>query len=128
MAQLYLRDIPLLRPPGRSDLFQVLWCPYDHEPDRKPATALFRRSAAAVVDVLAPPPEPYETACDGYVPEPCLLAPERITEYPRILDLSAEVRQLRGDWDRWQAADVGVDSSYADCPTSPEHPHTDLIQ
>ncbi|MER7792667.1 hypothetical protein [Streptomyces sp. NPDC097640] len=94
----------------------VLWCPYDHEPHAKPSTALFWRSAAEVGDVLAVPPEPYEADWEGYVPEPCLLAPEQITEYPNSLDLSAEVRQLLGDWSRWQAADVGVDSSYADYP------------
>lgn len=116
VAQLYLRDIPLLRPPGQADLLQVLWCPYDHEPHAKPSTALFWRSAVGVGDVLAVPPEPYETDWAGYVPEPCLLAPEQIPEYPNSLDLSAELRQLLGDWSRWQAAGVGVDSSYADYP------------
>ncbi|MET9735118.1 hypothetical protein ABZZ79_32095 [Streptomyces sp. NPDC006458] len=50
------------------------------------------------------------------MPEPCLLAPEAITEYPNSLDLSPEMRLAVGDWSRWQAADAGVDSSYADCP------------
>ncbi|MET7703917.1 hypothetical protein [Streptomyces sp. NPDC005485] len=116
VAQLYLRDIPLLRPPGQADLLQVLWCPYDHDPDYKPSTALFWRSAATVVDVLATPPEPYEADWPGYVPEPCLLAPEAITEYPNSLDLSPQMRLAVGDWSRWQTADVGVDSSYADYP------------
>lgn len=116
VAQLYLRDIPLLRPPGQADLLQVLWCPYDHEPDCKPATALFWRSAATVVDILATPPEPYEANYPGYVPEPCLLAPEDITEYPNSLDLSPQMRLAVADWSRWQAAGVGVDGSYADYP------------
>ncbi|MFC8391992.1 hypothetical protein [Streptomyces sp. NPDC057238] len=116
VAQLYVRDVPLLRPPGEADLLQVLWCPYDHEPDWKPATAVFWRSAASVVDVLATPPEPYEANYPGYVPEPCLLAPEAITEYPDSLDLSPELRQVVGDWSRWQAAGAEVDSSYADYP------------
>lgn len=117
VAQLYLRDVPLLRPPGQADLLQVLWCPYDHEPDWKPATAVFWRSAASVVDVLDTPPQPYEANCRGYVPEPCLLAPEAITEYPNSLDLSPEMRLAVGDWSRWQAAGVDVDSSYADYPS-----------
>ncbi|MFH9038219.1 hypothetical protein ACH4FA_02445 [Streptomyces sp. NPDC017966] len=116
VAQLYLRDVPLLRPPGEADLLQVLWCPYDHEPDWKPATAVFWRSAASVVDVLATPPEPYEANYSGYVPEPCLLAPEAITEYPNSFDLSPESRQVVGDWSRWQAAGADVDSSYAEYP------------
>ncbi|MEO3793922.1 hypothetical protein ABGB14_27230 [Nonomuraea sp. B10E15] len=118
MAQLHLRDIPLLRPPGEADLLQVLWCPYDHDPDWKPATAVFWRSAASVVDVLATPPEPYEANSSGYVPEPCLLAPDAIIEYPNSLELSPEMRLAVGDWSRWQTADVGVgvDSAYADFP------------
>ncbi|MFD3624591.1 hypothetical protein ACE1N8_28130 [Streptomyces sp. DSM 116494] len=116
VAQLYVRDVPLLRPPAGADLLQVLWCPYDHEPDWKPATAVFWRSAASVVDVLATPPEPYEANYPGYVPEPCLLAPETITEYPDSLDLRPELRQVVGDWSRWQAAGAAVDGSYAEYP------------
>ncbi|MFF4709867.1 hypothetical protein ACFY2V_00410 [Streptomyces eurythermus] len=116
VAQLFLRDIPLLRPPGRADLLQVLWCPYEHEPHYKPSTALFWRSAAEVGDILATPPEPYEADYPGYVPEPCVLAPEAITEYPNSLDLSPELQRMLEDWSRWQAAGAGVDSSYARYP------------
>ncbi|APY90219.1 hypothetical protein DCW30_35650 [Streptomyces alfalfae] len=116
VAQLFLCDIPLLRPPGQADLLQVLWCPYEHEPDCKPATALFWRSAAEVDDILATPPEPYEADYPGYVPEPCVLAPEAITEYPNSLDLSPELQRLLEDWNRWQAAGADVDSFYAQYP------------
>ncbi|MGW3917485.1 hypothetical protein ACWEBX_39345 [Streptomyces sp. NPDC005070] len=123
VAQLYLRDIPLLRPPGQADLLQVLWCPYDHDPHHKPSTALFWRSAAEVVDILATPPEPYEVNDDGYLPEPCVLAPEAITEYPNSLDLSPQLRLMVEDWSRWQAAGADVDSSYADYPRDFYDPH-----
>ncbi|GAA2294798.1 hypothetical protein GCM10010234_40540 [Streptomyces hawaiiensis] len=116
VAQLFLRDIPLLRPPGQADLLQVLWCPYEHEPHYKPSTALFWRSAAEVDDILATPPEPYEADYPGYVPEPCVLAPEAITEYPNSLDLSPELQRMLEDWNRWQAAGADVDSSYAEYP------------
>lgn len=102
--------------PGQADLLQVLWCPYEHEPDCKPSTALFWRSAAEVDDILAAPPEPYEADYPGYVPEPCVLAPEAITEYPNSLDLSPELQRLLDDWNRWQAAGADVDSSYAQYP------------
>ncbi|MEU6848664.1 hypothetical protein ABZ901_01805 [Actinacidiphila alni] len=97
VAQLYVRDVPLLRPPGQADVLQILWCPYDHAPYAKPATALFWRYAADVGDVLAVPPQPYEVNRDGYVPEPCQLAPEEITEYPHSLDLDPEMRLMVGD-------------------------------
>ncbi|MEW1550381.1 hypothetical protein [Streptomyces tsukubensis] len=116
VAQLFLRDIPLLRPPGQADLLQILWCPYEHEPDYKPLTALFWRSATEVDSILATPPEPYEADYPGYVPEPCVLAPEAITDYPNSLDLSPELQRMLEDWNRWQAAGDDVDSSYAEYP------------
>ena len=114
VAQLYLRDIPLLRPPGQADLLQVLWCPYDHEPYDKPSTALFWRSAADVVDVLTTPPEPYEADYEGYVPAPCLLAPEQIVEYPNPLELSEEFRHRLENWNGWPTGEAGVTGSNAD--------------
>ncbi|MFG2989199.1 hypothetical protein ACGFZK_07860 [Streptomyces sp. NPDC048257] len=118
VAQLYVRDIPLLRPPGQADLLQVLWCPFEHEPEYKPPTALFWRSAAEVSDILAEPPEPIEEEYDGYRPEPCVLAPEQITEYPNPMDVSKELQQQLGDWSNWQAAGSAVDSSWAPYPDS----------
>ncbi|MFD2121537.1 hypothetical protein ACFSNO_21175 [Streptomyces cirratus] len=116
VAQLYVRDVPLLRPPGGADLLQVLWCPHDHAPHGKPSTALFWRSAADVVDVLAMPPEPYEADYPGYAPQPCRLTPEPTIDYPNSLELSPQTRQALGDWSRWQAAGAAVDSSYAAYP------------
>ncbi|MFC5890969.1 hypothetical protein RMN57_00540 [Kitasatospora sp. CM 4170] len=103
VAQLYVRDVPLLRAPGQADVLQVLWCPFEHEPDYKPPTALFWRTAAEVTDVLAAPPEPAAVEYDGYEPEPCTVAPERITEYPNPLDLDRELRQQLEGVRSWQA-------------------------
>ncbi|MGW2679191.1 hypothetical protein [Streptomyces sp. NPDC001436] len=116
VVQLYVRDIPLLRPPGEADLLQVLWCPYDHAPDNKPSTALFWRASASVGDVLAVPPDPYEADYPGYVPQPCRLVPEATIDYPHSLELTSAMQQALGDWSRWQAAGDAVDSSYAAYP------------
>ncbi|GAB3209408.1 hypothetical protein SAMN02745673_01886 [Marinactinospora thermotolerans DSM 45154] len=116
VAQLYARDVALLRSLGRADLLQVLWCPFEHPPEYKPATALFWRNAADVTDVLVAPPEPTEVEYDGYVPKPCVLAPEHITEYPHFLELGEELQQRLADWGTWQAADVVVDDSYEIAP------------
>ncbi|MFV6026099.1 hypothetical protein [Streptomyces sp. NPDC056264] len=99
-------------------LLQVLWCPHDHEPDWKPVTALVWRAAAAVTDVLAAPPEPLDADYEGYLPKPCLLAPERITEYPDSLDLDRDLRESLEDRSRWQAAGVDVGPRYAEYPGS----------
>ncbi|GAA2775844.1 hypothetical protein [Streptomyces showdoensis] len=116
LLQLYVRDVPLLRPPGQADLLQVLWCPCEHPPEHKPPTALFWRSSTDVTDILATPPKTFAVEYDEYVPEPCVLAPEQVAEYPNLLELTDELRHQLGDWSRWQAAGSGVDSSYAPYP------------
>lgn len=79
VALLYGRDVPVLQAPDGTDLLQVLWCPFEHP--ALPRTALFWRSAATVTDVLRTPPEPPAMQFDTYLPGPCLLGPERVTEY-----------------------------------------------
>ncbi|MFC9588814.1 hypothetical protein ACFTUC_03275 [Streptomyces sp. NPDC056944] len=121
VAQLYARDVHLLRPPGRSeaDLLQVLWCPFDHPPDQwMPRTALFWRTAADVTELLTAPPEPHVVESEEYVPVPCVLAPEQVTEYPSLPDLSKELQEQVKDWSRWEAAGARVDSGFAAYPES----------
>ncbi|MCX5077824.1 hypothetical protein OG321_35805 [Streptomyces sp. NBC_00424] len=124
VAQLYVRDVPSLCPPGQSeaDLLQVLWCPFDHP--AHPRTALFWRTEATVADVLEAPPEPPAVQFSSYVPEPCLLTPEQVTEYPNHMELSEELQQQLEDWSRWQAAGAAVDNSYE---VAPEEFYTDVL-
>lgn len=125
VAQLYVRDVPLLRPPGNADLLQVLWCPFDHyleSGDYMPSTALFWRSAREIVDVLTAPPEPFE-AQSHYVPQPCLLAPEPIVEYPNPLELGQEARQRLQDPDGWRTVGEELDRWQTDdVDPYPEYP------
>jgi hypothetical protein len=114
VVQLYARDVPDLHTPEGADLLQVLWCPFDHP--AMPRTALFWRSAATVTDIFTTPPEPPAVQFDGYLPEPCLLNPEQVTEYPDHRELSKELREQIGDWSLWRAAETGVDSAYASYP------------
>ncbi|MDQ7910586.1 hypothetical protein RB614_39435 [Phytohabitans sp. ZYX-F-186] len=89
VAQLYRRDTPGFIGPDGADLLQALWCPLDHA-DREycpRVTARWRR-AADVTTTLDTPPEP--VAVDGnYLPEPCVVHPERVVEY-RYGDLLPE--------------------------------------
>ncbi|WP_455754323.1 hypothetical protein [Streptomyces erythrochromogenes] len=102
VAQLYVRDVPLLRPSGQADLLQLLWCPFEHEPDYKPPTKLFWRSAAEITDLLAVPPVTAAVEYDEYVPERCVLAPEEVTEFPHPLQLGKEFQQQLEDWNHGQ--------------------------
>ncbi|MFE9649895.1 hypothetical protein ACFYO0_38450 [Streptomyces sp. NPDC006365] len=115
VAQLYARDVPLPTSPPGADLLQVLWCPFDHP--THPRTVLRWRSAATVTDVLDTPPEPPAIKSQGYLPEPSLLAPEQVTEYPNFMELDKELQQQLADPSRWQGAGAALDGS---CSTAPE--------
>ncbi len=113
VAQLYTRDIPVLRPPGQADLLQVLWCPFDHSPLKPyPKPALYWRTADTITGILAEPPEPPAVQADGYLPEPCLLHPEHVTEYPNFMDLGQDLQELVEQWCRRQAEGTGPGSTY----------------
>ncbi|WP_437066077.1 hypothetical protein [Streptomyces sp. enrichment culture] len=117
VAQLYARDVPDLRTPDGADLLQVLWCPFDHP--IMPRTVLVWRSAATVTDILTTPPEPPAMQFDSYLPEPCLLRPEQVTEYPDFLELSAELQERIRQWNVPQAAEEDMDPwTYYDCVLS----------
>ncbi|MFB7718809.1 hypothetical protein [Nocardia sp. NPDC056100] len=105
IVQLYLRDVPGLRPPEGADLLQVLWCPFEFHPDGMPTTAVFWRTAAAVTEVLLAPPE--ATVDDpAYVPEPCLIHPEEVIDYPSSLEFG---RETRDRLDRWAIDELGIE-------------------
>lgn len=117
LVQLYARDVPLMAGFGRADLLQVLWCPREHIDDYKPSTEVFWRASADVTDVRTEQPGPEgDEDYDPYVPRPCVLSPEAVTEYPDHLDLDAELQRRLEDPDAWRAAGAPVDASYEDEP------------
>lgn len=107
VAQLFVRDVPGLRPPAGKDLLQVLWCPFDHDDELIPRTVLHWRSAASVTDILDNPPEPavVQDGLGQFVPEPCTIAPEQVIEYPTITELDEDLQeQLK----QWEAGYLGI--------------------
>ncbi|MBC2869981.1 hypothetical protein H1R13_35030, partial [Streptomyces mexicanus] len=114
VAQLYARDVPLPGSPPDADLLQVLWCPFDHP--THPRTALFWRAAAKVTDVLADPPEPTAIQLPSYLPEPCVLSPEQVTEYPHPMELSEDLQRQLADVSVWETAGPAWNPAYAIAP------------
>jgi hypothetical protein len=91
--QIFSRDISELPWPNGTDLLQVVWCPRSHEPDGHPAPLLRWRHSSEITDILTDPPVPPDEQINPwYVPRPCILHPEPITEYPSWYDLNAEER------------------------------------
>lgn len=106
VAQLYLRDVPGLAGPEEADLLQVLWCPLDHH-NELPAARLVWRNAASVGKLLTDPPEPADVEHYGnYVPEPCVLHPEVVTEYPAPHELPEELADRLYAWGEEQEEDT----------------------
>ncbi|WP_433684755.1 hypothetical protein [Nocardia sp. CA-119907] len=108
IAQLYVRDVPGLRAPAGKDLLQVLWCPFEHDEYLIPKTVVVWRFAATVTDILADPPEPavVQAGLGQFVPEPCTIAPEQVTEYPRSCELDDDLQQ---QLQQWEAGYLGID-------------------
>jgi hypothetical protein len=103
VLQLRREDVPELGFRGDADLFQLLWCPNDHEtvePVYAPAARVFWRKRADVRNALASMPALGDHE-EFYVPAPCVLHPERVTEYPDALVIKLTDPKL---WKKIQAA------------------------
>lgn len=105
VAQLYASDVPGLPRPEGTDLLQVLWCPFDHVGDYLPRTELRWRAAADVGSLLADVPQPPVVGNDDYLPEPCVLHPEPVTEYPAPHELPPDLADRVRSWSGLRAVD-----------------------
>jgi hypothetical protein len=98
VAQLYAHDIPDLHPPLGCDLLQVFWCPFDHFDEYMPKAKLVWRSSSKVTALLSEPPQPVVVQSEYYVPEPCVVHPEQVIEYPEPLVLDEDLRERLEEW------------------------------
>ncbi|WBB91467.1 DUF1963 domain-containing protein [Verrucosispora sp. WMMC514] len=90
VLQLLADDVPELPFPEGSDVLQVLWCPFDHDPWSAPLPRLYWRRRSAIGPRLTAMPPPHEDTEAWYVPDACVVDPERVVEYPSY-DLPREV-------------------------------------
>lgn len=102
VLQVYAADVPALPRPAGTDLLQVLWCPFDHDEDYMPASELYWRASADVTDPLVVAPGPSVIGNSDYLPEPCLLHPETVTEYPAPHELPEELADRIHAWEEEQ--------------------------
>ena len=95
VIQLRRSDIPELPFPDGTDVFQVLWCGRAHdEPIFVARCAVYWWSAAQASDSLT------VTFDDlGYRPEECSIEPERVLEFPNIVDLPRDLRSEIVAWE-----------------------------
>jgi hypothetical protein len=95
VAQLFLRDLPEAADrPGfeGTDRLQVLWCPIDHPGTYVPEVRVFWWPTTSIADHLrSKPPEPSQVQ-ELYVPRPCVVYPEAVSELPSPLELPEELQ------------------------------------
>lgn len=100
--QLFARDLPPGAPgwpgPRGTDVLQVLWCPFMHG-DGVPEAHLRWRVAAEVGRPLPRAPEPDVIEAGGHLPSPCVLHPEKVTEYPAPHELPRPLAQRVHAWE-----------------------------
>ncbi|MGW7609640.1 hypothetical protein ACWGKW_20670 [Streptomyces sp. NPDC054766] len=112
VVQLYAGDIPALPRPAGTDLLQLLWCPFDHAEDYLPAVLLRWRASSDVTAPLTTAPQPSVIGNSDYLPEPCVLHPETVTEYPPPHELPEELAERIEEWEVEQNPeeldDIGV--------------------
>ncbi|WP_112133432.1 hypothetical protein [Glycomyces dulcitolivorans] len=112
IAQLYYRDVPGLPFGNEVDLLQVLWCPFDHEPGQSwPDIRLFWRNSGAFTGTATRPPGTTVAGCKDYVPRPCTITPETITDYPDYDLLPAGLRARIEDWEGDEDANAYRDNA-----------------
>lgn len=105
VAQLYRRDVPDLPGPKDADLLQVLWCPFSGHGDAGDwdlAVVLkWRRAAEVDIErVLVDQPQPPLMESDNFLPEPCVLHPEQVVEYPGLELLPVKLQQRLRQWEQ----------------------------
>ncbi|MFJ2648205.1 hypothetical protein ACIO1C_15900 [Streptomyces sp. NPDC087420] len=113
VAQLYAVDVPDLPRPDGADLFQLLWCPFDHDEDYLPRTEVRWRTAADITDPLAAAPQPSVIGEPDYLPDPCVLHPETVTEYPAPHELTKDLAERIEAWEDRHDCDYQYDLSVA---------------
>ncbi|MEV6978609.1 hypothetical protein [Kitasatospora sp. NPDC093806] len=113
LVQLYARDAPGLAYPDGTDLLQVLWLPSIGVEGSSEAVQLRWRQASEVRRVLTDPPEPAYVQLRDHVPEPCVLHPERVREFPPYQDLDEELAERLDAWCARRSVDYQSDLSVA---------------
>jgi hypothetical protein len=106
VAQLYRRDVPDLAGPKEADLLQVLWCPFtghggvDNLWDLAVVLKWRRVAEVDVKRLLVDQPEPPVMESGDYLPEPCVLHPEQVVEYPELELLPDQLQRRLRRWEQ----------------------------
>ncbi|QNS06790.1 YwqG family protein [Streptomyces xanthii] len=120
VAQLYRRDVPGLPHPELGDVLQVFWCTFEGHTDGAydMHAELRRRHADEVTETLAEQPVPDVVGRAELVPDPCVLHPEEVTEYPWFEELSPDLQERVETWEE-DEGDEDAEVYVSDLSTAP---------
>ncbi len=143
VLQLRASDVPELEFFPGTNLFQLFWCPLDHDdPLYVAKPVVFWHDTNAITQPLRQMPLPPLTH-SSYLPKECRLSFERVVEYPPIDELTEEQQGRLATWNIDHLLDETLDSPGTDyewslsvCPSmkiggyvarvpQPEHPTCD---
>lgn len=100
VLQLTQKDVSIVRFPKGSDLFQLFWCPNDHEEcGYCPSLSLYWHKLSDLKRHTEIPAAQKPDSVEGfYYPHECQVHPEVTNEYPPIHSLSLEQRATLAEW------------------------------
>ncbi len=109
VMQVYARDVPWYDGfPQDTDVLQILWCPFQHRYEDAavpyngiagPFVHVRYRHSRDLTGSFATSPEPIAVGAPGYLPTPCLIRPEPVTEYPHPGALGEEFEARVDEWE-----------------------------
>ncbi|HEU5375660.1 MAG TPA: hypothetical protein VFV38_09495 [Ktedonobacteraceae bacterium] len=104
VIQLRAADVPELGFPEGCDLFQLLWCPRDHDCGSYwgPECRVYWRQSRTISEVLKEQPGP-AIFDPHYMPQVCQFIPERTQDYPDIFALPEELQYRIWSWEEAEA-------------------------
>jgi hypothetical protein len=126
VLQVLGEDVPELGFPPGADTFQLLWCPASHPELYAPAVRVFWWRRTDLADLVPPDPAPALDAGD-YVPQPCVLHPERVPEYPSAFEVYDEIGPTIELLER-DLGDLHYQSELGSAPGTKVGGHPDWLQ
>jgi hypothetical protein len=82
VLQIYKRDAQSISFPEGSDLLQLLWCPFLENRCSTPTPKVFWRNCESIQEIMNPSPVPSAEIRVKSIPNPTILHPEEVVEYP----------------------------------------------
>ncbi|HRH45370.1 MAG TPA: DUF1963 domain-containing protein [Pyrinomonadaceae bacterium] len=93
ILQIRAEDIPLMRFPHNTNIFQLFWCPRYHKETYSPVCKIVWRNENEIENQLKIIPKASNPECE-LIPKPSAVILQEVEEYPNFWALSSEEKDL----------------------------------